>query len=408
MRKSILGLILGVLIVLYGCQADSETSVNPAVEGTQTTLATENSSTTDEAIQPEKEQEPYEPGWYKGDLHAHSLYSDGDSPLCDVLDIAEGKGFDYFVLTDHNTAEPWLDSLYHSDKMTLLYGVEWTSENGHANIWSDRPYDWDAMEKTLGNAKDAIALAHSMAIDGQEILFSINHPAVLEALCNGCSWGYSYEDSQDADAMEVWNARYLLPNLNFNSVNSIYQEWIGKGRKLTMVGGSDSHTHQPGWQTLYNDVGHPTTWVYAQNRTANGILKAIKQGRTFISTSPEGPFLEFLADTTYNPETPQYVDYDVMVGDSIPESSIGKDVFFMTRVKDATVPSGVLVIKNGMPFKYALNLSSDYCVSFTDKPEKGDYYRVELRQIAASHPTNPLGELLQGFLAAITNPIYAF
>jgi hypothetical protein len=407
MRRYLTAVIIMALFFLGGCQSGSDTSSTDTVsedsKTTELTKGTDSSGENGEAL------ETGAPGWYKGDLHAHSLYSDGDSSVCDVLDIAEDKGFDYFVLTDHNTAEQWLDSQYYSNKMILLYGVEWTTDKGHANIWSDKPYDWAALEKTLGDAGKAIALAHAMAQEnGQEILFSINHPAVNEALCKGCSWRYSYEDSQNTDAMEVWNARYLLPNLNFRSVNVVYENWLEEGSRPTMVGGSDSHTHQPGWQTLYNDVGHPTTWVYARDRSAKEILKGIKEGRTFISTSPDGPFLEFLADTYYDADAPQHVEYEVMTGGTIPERSYGKDVYFIARIRGASVPSGVLIIKNGAPFKYSMGLSADYNVSFTDKPEAGDYYRVELRQIANPDSTNPIGELLQGFIAAITNPIFAW
>jgi predicted metal-dependent phosphoesterase TrpH len=52
------------------------------------------------------------------------------------IDIAEGKGFDYFVLTDHNTADHGGTANIIRTKMILLYGVEWTSDKGHANIWS--------------------------------------------------------------------------------------------------------------------------------------------------------------------------------------------------------------------------------------------------------------------------------
>jgi hypothetical protein len=41
--------------------------------------------------------------WYKGDLHSHSLYSDGDSPVADVVASVEAKGLDFFALTDHDT-----------------------------------------------------------------------------------------------------------------------------------------------------------------------------------------------------------------------------------------------------------------------------------------------------------------
>ena len=42
--------------------------------------------------------------WYRGDLHAHSTYSDGDSPVADVIARAETLGLDFFALTDHDVS----------------------------------------------------------------------------------------------------------------------------------------------------------------------------------------------------------------------------------------------------------------------------------------------------------------
>ena len=80
--------------------------------------------------------------WYKGDLHTHSDRSDGKCPVKRVIENAESLGFDFFALTDHDTYGKdnhthWFDnSDYHSEKMVLLYGIEWTSDLGHANIES--------------------------------------------------------------------------------------------------------------------------------------------------------------------------------------------------------------------------------------------------------------------------------
>ncbi len=147
---------------------------------------------------------------YSGDLHSHSTYSDGDLSVADVLGRAEAKGLDFFALTDHGTTAQWNDPGFVSDTMTLLYGVEWTTGNGHACIWSNLPYDWENVIKpTLGDASAAIAATHSFNVEDQVALFSINHP-----YCPGNEWNYTFEESKDADCMEVWNARYLWPNLN--------------------------------------------------------------------------------------------------------------------------------------------------------------------------------------------------
>ena len=85
--------------------------------------------------------------WYKGDLHAHSSYSDGDSPVSAVIKSAEDKGFDFFVVTDHDTSlrgnpAHWDDPGYHSSALILLYGIEWTTPLGHANVWSAAPFSY--------------------------------------------------------------------------------------------------------------------------------------------------------------------------------------------------------------------------------------------------------------------------
>ena len=41
-------------------------------------------------------------GWIRGDLHCHTIYSDGDSWPVDMLADAVGRGLDFLGVTDHN------------------------------------------------------------------------------------------------------------------------------------------------------------------------------------------------------------------------------------------------------------------------------------------------------------------
>lgn len=394
-------IVLGILLLIAGCSSSGGSGSNG--EAATASYSAEDGGTSDQEVVIQTG------AWYKGDLHAHSLYSDGDTPVYDVLYIAEQKGFDYFALTDHSTHAQWYDPAFISGSMTLLYGVEWTTDKGHANIWSDLPYAWETIAPTDENcdARTAIETAHSLARNGQIILFSINHPHA--DFC--CPWEYSFEDSQAADAMEVWNARFALPNLNFLALSDTYRTYLSYGKKLTLVGGSDVHPHQPtDLISAYNDIGHPTTWIKAASKSARDLLQGLAAGHVFVSTNPSGPRLEFMADCDYDPAEPAAVDYDIMMGDTIPADAYGKDVYFMVHVTGVTVPSWVVVIKNGLAFKTQPALSADYCYGFTDTPEPGDYYRVEVRQLFPDDSTNPFGELplFQGFMAALTNPIYAW
>jgi predicted metal-dependent phosphoesterase TrpH len=39
----------------------------------------------------------------KGDLHCHTLHSDGENSVEDIVRHAVGLGLDYLAVTDHNT-----------------------------------------------------------------------------------------------------------------------------------------------------------------------------------------------------------------------------------------------------------------------------------------------------------------
>src|SRR5215212_5104689 len=45
---------------------------------------------------------PLHAAWLKGNLHTHTLESDGDSPPAEVVRWYVGHGYDFLVLTDHD------------------------------------------------------------------------------------------------------------------------------------------------------------------------------------------------------------------------------------------------------------------------------------------------------------------
>jgi len=72
--------------------------------------------------------------WYKGNLHTHSYWSDGDEFPEVILDWYKSKGYHFAALSDHNTlaeGEKWVtireDSLYEKAFQGYLhdYGPEW-------------------------------------------------------------------------------------------------------------------------------------------------------------------------------------------------------------------------------------------------------------------------------------------
>lgn len=218
-------------------------------------------------------------GWWRGDLHCHTRFSDGDSWPSEMLLAATETGLDFLGVTDHNNVA------HHAaygpgggDAPIVLPGVEVTTYGGHWNAWGTERW-WDfrtpedqAVERAMADAVDAGAFV------------SVNHPKPF-----GPAW--EYPDVRSFHAVEVWNGSW--PRLNSVAL-AFWEARLRAGMRLVAVGGSDTHNlraadpdprHSPA-------LGLPTTWVQAGPRPdRDAILDALRAGRTFVSSSPSGPQL---------------------------------------------------------------------------------------------------------------------
>jgi hypothetical protein len=369
--------------------------------------------------------------WYKGDLHAHSSYSDGDSPISAVIKNAEGRGFDFFVVTDHDTSlhgKPahWDDPGYHSSALVLLYGIEWTTPLGHANICSAAPFSYTELW-AANRARDAGAAA--AAARQQGALFSINHPASFFT----SSWQYPV--APEADSVEVWNTMYRFPSGNRRAGHWYWDDLLKSGRRIPCVGGSDTH-QLVRWQSKLFGHGNPTTWIYAAEHSGAALIAGIRAGHVSVSYAPDAPRLDFSADIDGDGTD------DVMMGDNVVDtdrevsfivrsgsngqnntttsfelgtaliSMVARGQLSMEEILSAAALSdnsneqslqGVCVYKSGDLFKAWIVAGGEQELSFSDTPAAGTYYRVEL----IGNPDATLVQhLLYGRVLALTNPIY--
>lgn len=321
--------------------------------------------------------------WYKGDLHAHTNHSDGDFSVKEVLQDAENKGFTFFVITDHDaiytnsngTNPTWIDLDYHSENMILLYGVEWTTDNGHANIWNSVPFPYDSIY--LANEENNPSKACEIA-NNHGCLFSVNHPAN-----NFLTWNFNLDFN--FQAMEIMNGNYLYNfSKNQRVISDIWEKLLLDGKRIIGVGGSDMHKLDSWVPYLYPNLGSPTTYVYSESKNAAGIIEAIKKGHVSISDSPILPYLELLADTDQNGT------YDMMMGDA--SDALGTIINFRISIRNGNHNySTVRLIKNGEIFSEIPVQASDSSIEIIDIPESRVFYRAEL--LNQSEPiawTNPM------------------
>lgn len=240
------------------------------------------------------------PGWFVGDLHAHSFHSDGRGrsqagkavpvPVHRVLDEASRAGLDFVAVSDHNTASHWLDidrlQPYY-DRLLLLHGREITTYRGHANALGERAFtDFRLASPTTSPA----SVLHPIADAGAFI--SINHPMMPDdERCMGCGWSaLDGVMKQAVQGVEVVNGTAREGPL-FGW--PFWADLLNRGWRVTAVAGSDDHTPD---DEADNGVGTPATVVWAHELSEPAIVEGLKSGRVYVRTrGPAGPRLQFEA-----------------------------------------------------------------------------------------------------------------
>jgi len=208
-----------------------------------------------------------------GDLHTHTLGSDGILTLEHLARHAKAHGLDFLAVTDHNQPIS-KDSLPQVDRLTLIPGLEWTQFQGHANFLGvAQPYDGSFFANDLAGVREKFLSARERGA-----LITLNH-------IQDDTLPFTYDlASLPFDALEVWNGPMRPSNLRGIAM---WNELLKQGLRVPAVGGSDYHADRFG-QLLAG----PCMGVYAQSAGISDILDAVRKGQSFISFQPGAATLD--------------------------------------------------------------------------------------------------------------------
>ncbi|OCT15869.1 phosphoesterase [Paenibacillus pectinilyticus] len=306
---------------------------------------------------------PKQGRWLKGDLHMHTVHSDGALTIAENAKTMAELGCDFLAMTDHNTYSQNL-AYPRESGVVLIPGMELTTNHGHANLLGVvRPIQ-DFRAVSSEQVQERLQEARR---NGARIV--LNHPH-----CPNCGW--EWEWSVDYDWVEIWNGPWREAN---QQTLTWWHEQLCSGRRLVAVGGSDMHRPD-----TYSKHSMPTTWVYAASRTIEGILEGIDTGRVFLSFSPEGPTLELNAG-------------QFQMGDVVPAQAPERAGNVTLVVKELQVGDTVKLISNR-----GVEVS---CVVYHEESLElmGDmagrtFYRAEVWRYFT--------EVQANLLAAVSNPLY--
>jgi hypothetical protein len=299
---------------------------------------------------------------FKGDLHLHTLASDGVLSTAELAQHVLRHGLDFLAITDHNQMVS-ADSLPRLPGLTLIPGIEWTHFKGHANFLGvDRPYD----EPFFANSPEEIQARFS-STRARGGLITINHP--FDEICP-----FTFDmNTLPYDCLEIWNGPMRVSNLQ---ALGLWNSMLAAGKKVPICGGSDYHRDH-----LFLLPGGPTTCVHAMSASPADILAGLRQGHAYLTFAPNGPSLDFTA------------------GDALPGNSVRfADVREIHISASGLLAGDVLQVVTGGGSTSLLKAETDGKFEGIYHMEAAGFARLEiLRGFVPGLPLLP---------ALISNPIY--
>ena len=342
-------------------------------------------------------------GWFGGDAHLHTTYSDGRQGVEQVALACSAVGLSWAFLTDHNTVmgkNEWL-SLSNRGILTIL-GQEVTTKKGHLNAlgikelveWepADTDEDFERIFSKIRSQGGLVMIAHP---------FDPKNP--FEKL-----------HVQDFDLIEIWNGGAPPLVRRMGNVEAV-EYWYGllnKGKRIPGIANSDCHDVFSSYsmlgilpietvvQMLQGEIGDqemleyiveneewmrkwvlygllpgtPRTYVKVKELTAENILESLKNGRSFMTN---GPIL--LVDVN-----------GVGPGEVVPAS----DRLQLNIIVASNVPVNSLRVIQGGKTVYLLNFPDRHSLKCTLEvdPKDGDWLIVE---VSGEFP-----------VWTLTNPVY--
>nr|WP_272956028.1 CehA/McbA family metallohydrolase [Actinopolymorpha rutila] len=211
------------------------------------------------------------PTWYRGDLHTHTVHSDGVREPAELVAAARSAGLDFVVSTEHNTTSAHGIWGHHvPDDLLVVDGEEVTTRNGHlvvAGLPAGTWIDWRF------RAVDGVLPRVTRRLHGFGGLAIAAHPFCPYV---GCAWKFGFAD---VDAVEVWNGPWTPDDeVSLRQWDAALVASGAGGRWLPAVGSSDTHAHD-------DAVGLGQTVVWADDLTRDAILAGVRAGRSYVAES---------------------------------------------------------------------------------------------------------------------------
>jgi hypothetical protein len=234
--------------------------------------------------------------WFKGNLHTHTVNSDGDSAPDAVARWYKEHRYNFLVLTDHDffTVPEGLNAVFGAPgKFLLLPGEEVSARYEklpiHVNAFRIQatilPVGGASVLDTVQKNVDAIRKAGGVP--------SLNHP--------NFQWAVRPDDLRRVTGLklfEVYNGHPTVNNAGGGGFESLDEMWdvvLTAGRETYGIAVDDAH-HFKTLGPAYSNPGRGWVMVRAPDLSTETVLDALERGEFYASTGVELEEMERLND----------------------------------------------------------------------------------------------------------------
>jgi hypothetical protein len=218
--------------------------------------------------------------WYRGNLHTHTINSDGDSPPYDVLAWYKRNGYQFLAITDHNTfTDPALFDTNPVDNFLLIGAEEVTNEKTvHVNAIGIHkvvpPQSGSTVTEILQSSIDAIRAEGAIPL--------INHP--------NFRWAFTAKEMlplKNAVLLEIASGHPTVNHAGDGVVPPTEQMWdelLSAGMRVFGVSVDDAHNFRQEFSIDRANPGRAWVVVRAPALTRDNVLAALNSGEFYAST----------------------------------------------------------------------------------------------------------------------------
>jgi hypothetical protein len=246
-------------------------------------------------VLPEREPPPPEPAprfersfdvstFQKGNLHAHSNWSDGDSSPADVYRWYRNNGYQFAVLSDHHQrVDPRVFAWVNRPDFVMVPGEEITltikSKPVHVNALCTKH---TIGGKSFDDRRAGLAWAVDQ-VNRQGGIALVNHP--------NFAWALDIEDlaaTPGARLLEIMNGHAHVPwrgNATHDSQELMWTKLLDRGYDFAAVAVDDAHRFR---ESGAPDARPGTGWVqvFASEASVPAVCHALARGDLYASNGP--------------------------------------------------------------------------------------------------------------------------